>query len=552
MDGLMMDYPLTIPALLRRAETLYGRREVVSRLADRSLHRYTLGECLVRARRLGAALRRLGVAEGDRVATFAWNNYAHLEAYLGVPSVGAVVHTLNIRLHADELSYIASHAGDRVAIVDASLLPAFEAFRRRAPFEHVIVYGDAGETASHSHLEYEALLGAEAKPSGEWPELDERSAAVLCYTSGTTGRPKGVLYSHRALMLHSLGAIAADGFGFGPADTVLPVVPMFHANGWGLPFTAPLVGAKLVLPGPFMDPNSLLELIERERVTHAFGVPTIWNGILQALDAAPGARDVSSLRMMGVGGSAVPRSMIEAFQERHGLRVTQGWGMTETSPIASVAALPAELRDAPAAERYTYLTRQGMPLPFIEIRARNTEGLVPWDGETAGELEVRGPWIAASYYDSPESADRFTADGWFRTGDVVTIDKHGSILITDRIKDLIKSGGEWISSIALENALMGHPAVAEAAVIAVPDEKWSERPLAAVALRPGKSASARELRAFIAPQFPAWWLPERFEFVDEIPRTSVGKFLKSALRERFAGGEAAPVPPPSATSARGP
>jgi fatty-acyl-CoA synthase len=401
---------------------------------------------------------------------------------------------------------------------------------------HVVVVRDGGGAPNglpDGALDYEALLDAEDPGAFEPPAIDERDAAALCYTSGTTGRPKGVLYSHRSLVLHSMAGAMADGFACRESDVVLPVVPMFHANAWGLPYTAALVGASLVLPGPHLDAASLLELFERERVTWSAGVPTVWLGLLQALDASPGRWDLSSLRGLGVGGAAPPPSMIRGFQERHGIPVCHGWGMTEMSPVGSIAALPAALADASAEERLAYVARQGRPVPFVEIRARGDDGLVPWDGETLGELEVRGPWVAASYLDCPEGASRFTDDGWFRTGDVVTIDRDGTITVADRSKDLIKSGGEWISSVALENALMGHPAVAEAAVIAVPDARWQERPLAAVVLRAGMTATPDELRAFLAPQFPAWWLPDRYEPVDAIPRTSVGKFLKSALRERF-------------------
>ncbi|MGI8422362.1 MAG: long-chain fatty acid--CoA ligase [Gaiellaceae bacterium] len=522
MNGLTMDFPLTVPAILRRAERFFGGREIVTRLPDRSPHRTTYGELLPRARRLGAALRGLGIGRGERVATLCWNHHQHLEAYLGIPASCAVVHTLNLRLHPTDLAYIAAHAGDRALIVDESLLPLAEKFLNVTAIEHVIVVGDSYE---------ELLAGAEPE---DWAELDEREAAAMCYTSGTTGRPKGVLYSHRAIMLHSLASAMAGTLSVQESDTVLPVVPMFHANAWGFPFTCSLVGAKQVFPGPHLDPASLLELFEDERVTLTAGVPTIWLGILAALDADPKAYDLSSLRGMIVGGSAAPRSMIDGFEQRHGLNVIHAWGMTELAPMGSVASLPLELHEAPRDEQLDFRATQGLPCPLVEIRARSESGLIPWDGQTMGELEVRGPWVASGYVGG-EDPERFTEDGWFCTGDIVTIDERGTIEIQDRSKDVIKSGGEWISSVLLENALMAHPAVAEAAVIGVPDEKWAERPLAVVVLRDGRSATLEELREFLAPQFAKWWLPDAVEFVDETPKTAVGKFRKTALRETYAG-----------------
>ena len=529
MQGLIMDFELTIPVMLRRAEQLFGSQEIVTRLPDKSLHRYTYKDFIPRARRLGAGLAELGMGRGDRVATLAWNHYQHLEAYLGIPAFGGVTHTLNLRLHPNDLGYIAKHGGDKLLIVDESLLPLAQKFLAETDIEQVVVIGDAPEGT----ISYEELIAGTDDP-GDYPELEERDAAAMCYTSGTTGHPKGALYSHRAIFLHTLVATMSGVLSISEADTVLPVVPMFHANAWGFPFSCTMVGAKQVFPGPHLDPPSLLELFQDERVTITGGVPTIWLGILQVLDQQPDAYDLSSLRAMIVGGAAAPRSLIEGFQERHGLNVLHAWGMTEMAPLGTTAQLPPDLEDASDDEKYAYRAKQGRPAPLVEIRARGEDGIVPWDGETMGELEVRGPWISSSYFDAPEAADRWTEDGWFKTGDVVTIDGRGCIEIQDRSKDLVKSGGEWISSVALENSLMGHPAVAEAAVIAVPDERWSERPLAVCVFKEGESATAQELREHLAASFASFQLPERFEFVDEIPKTAVGKFKKTALREQFA------------------
>jgi fatty-acyl-CoA synthase len=538
MQGLIMDYQLNVPAILRRGEQLHAEKEIVTRLPDRSWHRYTYGEFGARARRLGAALRKeLGLADGDRVGTFCWNHYQHLETYIGAPVAGLVTHTLNLRLHPDDLTYIATHGGDRVLIADKVLWPLVEAFRERVGFEHVVAVGE-GETPPGA-IEYEDLLASVSDADVEEREVDERAAAAMCYTSGTTGKPKGVVYSHRAIAIHTLAAAMAGVLDISEKDVVLPVVPMFHANAWGFPFTCTLTGAVQVFPGPHLDPQSLLEAFVQEGVTVTAGVPTIWMGILQTLDAQPGAWDLSKLRAMVVGGSAAPKSMIEGFERRHGIKVVHAWGMTETCPLGSVSELTGRERALPDDEQYAYRAKQGLPAPFVEIRARGPEGLVPWDGESMGELEVRGVWVASSYHDAPEAADRWTEDGWFRTGDVVSIEPNGYIEIQDRAKDLVKSGGEWISTVALENALMGHPAVLESAVIAVPDEKWSERPLAVVVLKEGAAATDEELREHLAPHFAKWWLPDRFEFVEEIPKTAVGKFRKTALRERFSTAVAA-------------
>jgi fatty-acyl-CoA synthase len=526
---MMDDFPLALTSLVERAERLTPNRKVVSSRPEGSIDRSTLGECAQRARRVASALKDLGIRDGDRVATLLWNQQEHLELYFAVPLMGAVLHTLNPRLNQDELSFIASDAEDRAIVVDETLLEVFACFREAQDFEHVIVVSRSGSVPDGT-LEYESLI-EDAEPM-QWPELEERHAAAMCYTSGTTGRPKGVLYSHRALVLHSIMAALPDAQGISGRDTVLPVVPMFHANAWGLPYIAAFAGAGLVLPGPKLDAESVLELLANEKVTITAGVPTVWMAILQALNNEPDRWDLSSLDHLIVGGSAVPRSMFEGF-DKHGLTIIQAWGMTETSPMGTVCRLPPELADASEDEQYEFRVRQGMPSPYVEIRARGDDGeLIPWDDEAMGELEVRGPWVAASYWRG-RGSEKFTDDGWFQTGDVVRIDSHGCIRISDRSKDLVKSGGEWISSVDLENNLMAHPAVAEAAVIAMPDERWGERPLAVVVLRQGAEASPDELREHLAHRFAKWQLPDRFEFIDEIPRTATGKFKKTDLRERY-------------------
>jgi fatty-acyl-CoA synthase len=532
MDGSMMHYQLTIPAMARRAEQLHPGREIVARQPDWTVHRTTYAETLARARRLIGVLRQLGVEPGDRVATFCWNHHQHLEAYYGVPSMGAVLHMLNIRLHPDELTHIANHAGDKVVIVDRVLLPHFEQFHRRIGVEHVIVVGGDGHDVPSAMLDYETIIAA----SDEVPfdeSIDEWQAAAMCYTSGTTGRSKGVVYSHRSNALHSLACGLWDLEFVRERDVILAVVPMFHANAWGLPYSALLHGAKQILPGPFLDPHSILDLMAAERVTMAAGVPTIWMGVLHALDTTPRAWDLSALRTLVCGGASVPEAMIRAFQERHGIRMQQAWGMTETSPLGSVATLTEDLEALDADAQYRYRATVGRPVPFVETRVRTADGLAPWDGETMGELEVRGPWVAEAYYNNAESADRFTGDGWFKTGDIVTIDARGYIAIRDRSKDVIKSGGEWISSVALENMIMQHPAVQEAAVIGLKHPRWDERPLAVVVKRPERDCCAEDLLQHLAPHFPKWWMPSGIEFVTSIPRTSVGKFNKLAMREAY-------------------
>ena len=528
----MMDFQLTLDAILRHASLIHGNREVVTRLPDKSWHRYTYADMAHRAERLASGLQALGVGEGDRVATLCWNHFPHLEAYFGVPLVGAVLHTLNLRLHPSDLAYIVGEAQDKVLIVDEGLLPLLAQFENDVQLQHVVVIGDQ-QQATHPRIDYESLLDDSPPNPSALPALRENQAAAMCYTSGTSGRPKGVLYSHRALTLHTFGAALSSAQDIRESDTVLPVVPMFHANCWGMPYVAAMMGAKLVFAGQHLDPGHLLEAFDQERVTITAGVPTIWFRLLEELDKAPGRYDLSSMRKLVVGGSALPQSMIQAFEERHGLFLVQAWGMTELTPIGTFSYLRhGQAADSTAAQ-HAQRARQGTPLPLVEIRARNNEGLVPWDGQAVGELEVRGPWIVSGYYERPDASDRFTDDGWFRTGDVASIDPRGCIKIADRAKDLIKSGGEWISSQELENAIMAHPAVAEAAVVAIADAQWDERPLAVVVTKAGASTDADELRAHLVSLVAKWWIPDRFEFVDEIPKTSVGKFKKTALREQY-------------------
>src|SRR5215204_4830185 len=489
---MIQNYQLTLPAILKRAEELYSRKEIATRNPDKSFHRYTYADFVRRSKKLAVALGKLGLEKSDRVVTIAWNTYQHLEAYFGVPSAGLVLHTLNPRLSHNDLAYIINHAEDKVLLIDETLVELLDGIKDEVDLDHIFVFSADG-SAPEGLESYEDLLEGADEAEFEYPELDETDAAALCYTSGTTGRPKGALYSHRSVCLHSMALAAADGLGIRERDSVLPVVPMFHVNAWGLPFASTMVGAKQVMPGMHLDPESLLEDFEQERVTFTAGVPTVFLAVLQTLDSDLEAYDLSKMRSMAIGGSAAPESMIRAFDERHGLSVLHAWGMTETDPVATVCHLTGELLEAPEEERFKYRAKQGFPLPFTEIRARGDEGFIPWDGEEMGELEVRGPWVASSYYEAPEGDDKFTDDGWFKTGDVVTIDRFGFIKITDRSKDLIKSGGEWISSVELENALMAHPAVSQACVIAIPHEKWDERPLAAIVLREGESATEDEL-----------------------------------------------------------
>ena len=532
LEGLVQhDHPLTLQHILRRMRRMYGDSEVVT-LTDDGTTRASYAEVCDRIDRLCRALRVLGVQDGDRVATFAWNSQRHLEAYMGVPCMGAVLHTLNIRLFEEQLTYITNHAKDKVVLVDDSLVPLLE---KVAPsfetVEHYVVMGDGEAGSLPNALRYEELL-AEQPEGFDYPELDDRAAAGLCYTSGTTGNPKGVLYSHRSNVLHALASCLADAIAISNADRVLPVVPMFHANAWGLPHASTFVGADLVMPGRFLQPEPLARLIEQERVTVAAAVPTIWSDLLRYADEH--RPDLSSLRVVPCGGAAVPLELMKGWQERHGVYVLQAWGMTETSPVGSVARPPREVEGE---AQWEHRVKAGRILPLVEARIVDDNGEeVPWDGESTGELEVRGPWIASDYYEDPTGRDKFD-DGWLRTGDIAAIDSHGAIRITDRAKDVIKSGGEWISSVDLEGALMAHPGVLEAAVIAKPDERWQERPLACVVRCEGADVSAEELREHLRSRVAKWWLPDEFAFIDEVPKTSVGKFDKKVLRQRLEAGE---------------
>ena len=530
MNGLMMNFPLTLAHLFDRAGRYFAQNEIVSRRPDKSIHRSNYGEFHKRAQKLSNALVRLGVKPGERVATLGWNHGRHLEVYFGAPLMGGVLHTLNPRLSAQDLSYIMNHAQDAVLFVDDVLLPVFEKFRNEVKPRHVVVFGNGAQPPA-GMLDYEQLVEPESA-SFVPPKLEEEQAAGLCYTSGTTGKPKGVLYSHRAMVLHAMTAALPDSVGLSQSDVILPVVPMFHVNAWGIPFGAAMVGSKLVFPGPHLDASSLLQLVQDEKVTCAAGVPTVWLAILEELEKNPGKWNTKSLQQMVVGGSAAPQAMIEKF-EKHGLHILHAWGMTEMSPIGTICRLKPQMQSLPDSEKFRIRATQGVAVPLVEVRAVSDNGEVPWDGKSMGELHVRGPFIARSYFENPDEADKFTKDGWFRTGDVVTIDPEGFVRITDRSKDLIKSGGEWISSVDLEGALMGHPAVKEAAVIAVKHPKWDERPVACVVLKDGAKTTEQDLRDFLAPKFAKFQLPDAFVFMPAIPRTATGKFLKTALREQL-------------------
>ena len=530
MLSTMQDFPLTITSLYRRGRDLFGSSQVVS-LEGATSRRATFSQVAVRTERLAGALNRMGIRQGDRVGTLCWNNQEHQEAYLAVPGMGAVLHTLNLRLAPEQLAFIINHAEDRVIIVDGSLVPVLARVTHELKtVEQFIVTGSEDASALGDALRYEDLLAAE-QPGFAWPDLDERSASALCYTTGTTGDPKGVAYSHRSVYLHSLAEWGA--FELSERDRMLIIVPMFHVNAWGLPYTAWTIGADLLMPGRFLQAEPLCRFISEERPTFAAGVPTVWNDVLRRVDEHPA--DLSSLRLVICGGSAVPRTLMEQFQERHGVRIVQAWGMTETSPIGAVATPP---KDVTPGEEMDWRAKTGRVAAGVELRITGEAGdELPRDGSSVGEIEVRGPWIAASYFRT-EAPDRFH-DGWLRTGDVGTVDERGFVQITDRSKDVIKSGGEWISSLELETALAGHPDVLDAAVIGVPDERWQERPMAAVVVRQGSATTPEQLRDYLATRVARWWLPERWSIISELPRTSVGKYDKKALRAMYADGRLA-------------
>ena len=529
MKSTMQDAPLLITDILRHGQLEHGDSTVITVEAG-GYRSATFNEVAERAERLAAALTRLGVEPGDRVGTFCWNNQGHLEAYLAIPSMGAVLHTLNIRLPADQLAYVINHAEDRVIIVDASVIPLLAAIKDDLKtVETIIVAGEGDTSTLGDTLSYERLVAAE-EPGFEWPALDERSAAAMCYTSGTTGSPKGVVYSHRSTWLHTMALQSASSIGVTEKDRILIIVPMFHANAWGTPYGAWLAGADMVMPQMFLMGEQLANVINEHHPTYACGVPTIWNGLL-ALDTPI---DFSTMRGITAGGAAVPQSLIEAFEERFGVTMVQGWGMTETSPLAALALPPA--RKQGGHDDMYYKIKAGRVVAGCDVRVVAEDGTVLRnDGHAIGEFEIRGPWITGSYYKDEDPA-KFH-DGWLRTGDVGTLDRQGYMTISDRTKDVIKSGGEWISSVELENAVMAHPDVFEAAVIAIPDPKWSERPLVAVVPKPGRSPAPADLVDFLSTRVARWWLPDQWTFISEVPKTSVGKFDKKVMRAAYADGE---------------
>jgi Acyl-CoA synthetases (AMP-forming)/AMP-acid ligases II len=534
ITSTMQDFPLTTTAIMRHGGRVHGGSECVT-WTENGPRRATFAQVAARADLLAGALARLGIAPGDRVGTFMWNSQEHLEAYFAVPSMGAVLHTLNIRLFPEQLTYVINHAEDRVVIVDDSLVPLLARVAGELEtIEHFIVVGDGDATPLGDVLRYHDLLAAES-PGFAWPEIDERSAAAMCYTSGTTGNPKGVAYSHRSSFLHALAVTSAGAMALDDRDRVLPIVPMFHANAWGLPYAAFLGGSSLLMPGRFLQAEPLTTMIRDEKATFSGAVPTIWADILRYGEEHE--IDLSSIRMVICGGSAVPRSLMERFEERYGMRIIQAWGMTETSPLAAVAHVPAGV-EVGSAEEMDWRSKTGRVMGGVELRIVDDAGdEMPWDGEAVGEIEVRGPWITGDYYHDP-SPDKFH-DGWLCTGDVGSVDPRGYVQITDRAKDVIKSGGEWISSVEIENLLMAHPDVVEASVVGIPDPRWDERPLACVVRRAGSDTDATGFAAFLGGKLAKWQVPEYWAFIDEVPKTSVGKFDKKVLRARHEKGDLA-------------
>jgi fatty-acyl-CoA synthase len=535
MLGLMQDMPLTTNWIFDRGRQYFGSKEVVTRTAT-GTDRSTFADVAAEARRVAGAIDGLGLSSDARIGTFAWNSARHLGLYFAIPGTGRVMHTLNIRYFAEQLIYTVQHAEDEAIFVDRSLLPLFGKYLPQLDgVRHVIVMDDGAPAELPDDprvLRYEDLLADADEIDFSDRVTDERQAAAICYTTGTTGNPKGVLYSHRSTWLHSIASMTSGVFAVHESDRILPVVPMFHANAWGLPYTAFMAGAALLMPGPDLSPQGLLTLMERERATLAAGVPTIWMGMVPLLEQ----HDLSSLRAIICGGSAVPKSLSEAWRAGVGLPITQAWGMTELSPLGSVCTLRSEFADLSEERRADVRATAGIAPPGVEMRIvdADTREPLPWDDEASGELECRGPWIAKQYYRTDEPGDQYSPDGWLRTGDVAAISPLGYLRLVDRTKDLVKSGGEWISSVDLENEIMGHPKVAEAAVIAVPHHKWSERPLACVVAKPGETLTREEILDFLRERLSSWHVPDDVVFIDEVPKTSVGKFSKKALRDKFA------------------
>jgi len=536
MQGLMMDTPLLISAVIDYAAAVHGDARIVSRTVEGDLHRYNYRAAYRRIQQLAHALCGLGLQHGDRIATLAWNGYRHFELYYGISGIGSVCHTINPRLFPEQIIYIVNHAEDRYICVDLTFVPLLEQIADRLPdIEGYIILTDRAhmpDTSLPNALCYEDLL-SQQPGHFDWPSFDERTACSLCYTSGTTGNPKGVLYSHRSSILHSLTVLTTGDRGLGPDTVMLPVVPLFHVNAWGLPYALPIVGGSFVFPGPGLDGASLYQLMETEGVTDAWGVPTVWLGLLNEVKQRK-AR-FSTLRSMIIGGSAAPRSMIETFENNYGVNVIHGWGMTEMSPVGTTSILSPQMRQLPKAQQHDIKIKQGRALFGVEMKIVDTTGQrLAHDGKAFGELLVRGPTITSAYYnDAQANENAFDAEGWFRTGDVATIDEHGFLHIVDRTKDVIKSGGEWISSIELENAAMGHPGVAEAAVIGLPHPKWGERPLLLIKRSAADTVNAEELRDYLASKVAKWCLPDAIEFIDELPHTATGKLLKTELRQRY-------------------
>ncbi len=536
MLGIMMDRQLLVSSLIEHAATYHADAEIVSRTVEGPIHRYTYADACRRAKQTANALIKLGIRPGDRVATLAWNGFRHFELYFAISGIGAVCHTINPRLFHDQLEYIVNHAEDQVLFVDLTFMPLVEKLMPKlGTVRHVVIMTDAAhmpKTSLTNALCYETLIGAESDRL-DWPEFDERTACSLCYTSGTTGNPKGALYSHRSTLLHSYAVTAGDAIAASSADAICPIVPMFHVNAWGVPYLAAMCGAKLVFPGPALDGKSLTELFEAEGVTTALGVPTVWLGLLRHL--ADTGQKLSTVRRMLIGGSAAPLAMIETLEKTYGITVMHGWGMTEMSPVGTISTLKGKHTGRPVAEQLAVKALQGRPLAGVEMKIIGPDGTrQPHDGKSSGELLVRGPWIIAGYFkDEAASKAAFDKDGWFRTGDVATIDTDGYLRITDRSKDVIKSGGEWISSIDVENAAMAHPGVAEAAVIGLPHPKWGERPLLIVVPKPGAAKDKAALLDMLSGKMAKWMLPDDVVFADELPHTATGKLLKTELRNRY-------------------